>query len=348
MLPCNQLATALLILGFSRVSIVKGIGLPLDQMPEPCLPEQFNDLIPALRSKTDGYAALVYHLCKLGAEVTGGVVHISQDALIAQKVHQFSLSSSREREFRDLGGTGKGLLGLEGMLRKLGGLQEGFVETVLLPQMHHAIGRLSIFHNHDTDDTDSHPELPNDSEAFELIAKMKIHSNAQSVSTGKTILREVKKATYALPPIADDLVALNRKFTTFKKNMESVVTNSSTSLAAMKKGIKTLPLPMSSSSSSSSRMSTPIPGTSTVFQSISRSRSLSSNEDQAKKSITPPIITTTTNNNNMNTSATNTSTNNTNTSTNTSANNSNAWIWVDSIQKLIPTFGSLSLNQNKH
>jgi len=350
MLPCNQLATALLILGFSRVSIVKGIGLPLDQMPEPCLPEQFNDLIPALRSKTDGYAALVYHLCKLGAEVTGGVVHISQDALIAQKVHQFSLSSSREREFRDLGGTGKGLLGLEGMLRKLGGLQEGFVETVLLPQMHHAIGRLSIFHNHDNDDTDSHPELPNDSEAFELIAKMKIHSNAQSVSTGKTILREVKKATYALPPIADDLVALNRKFTTFKKNMETVVTNSSTSLAAMKRGIKTLPLPMSSSSSSSSssRMSTPIPGTSTVFQSISRSRSLSSNEDQAKKSITPPIITTTTNTS-TNTSATSTSTNNpnNNNNTNTSAN-TNAWIWVDSIQKLIPTFGSLSLNQNKH
>ena len=354
MLPCNQLATALLILGFSRVSIVKGIGLPLDQMPEPCLPEQFNDLIPALRSKTDGYAALVYHLCKLGAEVTGGVVHISQDALIAQKVHQFSLSSSREREFRDLGGTGKGLLGLEGMLRKLGGLQEGFVETVLLPQMHHAIGRLSIFHNHDNDDTDSHPELPNDSEAFELIAKMKIHSNAQSVSTGKTILREVKKATYALPPIADDLVALNRKFTTFKKNMESVVTNSSTSLAAMKKGIKTLPLPISSSSSS--RMPTPIPGTSTVFQSISRSRSLSSNEDQAKKSITPPIITTTTNNNNMNTSAANTSTNtNTNTNNNNNNNNNNnatnhpaSWVWVDSLQKLIPTFGSLSLNQNKH
>jgi len=83
-----------------------------------------------------------------------------------------------------LGGTGKGLLGLEGMLRKLGGLQEGFVETVLLPQMHHAIGRLSIFHNHEPDDNESHPELPNDSEAFELIAKMKIHSNAQSVSTG--------------------------------------------------------------------------------------------------------------------------------------------------------------------
>lgn len=94
-LPCNQLATALLILGFSRVSIIKGTGLPLDQMPDPCLPEQFHDLMPALRSKTDGYAALVYNLCKLGAVVTNGVVHISQDALIAQKVHQFSLSSSR-------------------------------------------------------------------------------------------------------------------------------------------------------------------------------------------------------------------------------------------------------------
>ena len=77
MLPCNQLATALLILGFSRVSIVKGIGLPLDQMPDPCLPEQFNDLIPALRSKTDGYAALVYHLCKLGAVVTGFINIVS-------------------------------------------------------------------------------------------------------------------------------------------------------------------------------------------------------------------------------------------------------------------------------
>ena len=93
----------------------------------------------------------------------------------------------RERD-RDLGGTGKGLLGLEGMLRKLGGLQEGFVETVLLPQMHHAIGRLSIFHNHEPGDNESHPELPNDSEAFELIAKMKIHSNAQSVSTGNYML----------------------------------------------------------------------------------------------------------------------------------------------------------------
>jgi hypothetical protein len=272
----------------------------------------------------------------LGAEVTGGVVHISQDALIAQKVHQFSLSSSREREFRDIGGTGKGILGLEGMLRKLGGLQEGFVETVLLPQMHHAIGRLSIFHNHDNDDTDSHPELPNDSEAFELIAKMKIHSNAQSVSTGKTILREVKKATYALPPIADDLVALNRKFASFKKNMDSVMVNSGTSIVAMKKGIKTLPLPTASASASSSlsssRIPTPVP---TVFQSISRSRSLSSNDQD--KSITPPV--TATANNNMSASAANTSTNN---------NNSNAWTWVDGIQKLIPTFGSMSLNQNKH
>lgn len=70
-LPSNQLATALLVLGFSRVSIIKGIGLPFDQMPDSCLPEQFHDLIPALRSKTDGYAALVYHLCKLGAVVTG-------------------------------------------------------------------------------------------------------------------------------------------------------------------------------------------------------------------------------------------------------------------------------------
>jgi hypothetical protein len=75
-LPSNQLATALLVLGFSRVSIIKGVGLPFDQMPDPCLPEQFHDLIPALRSKTDGYAALVYHLCKLGAVVTGTVFFV--------------------------------------------------------------------------------------------------------------------------------------------------------------------------------------------------------------------------------------------------------------------------------
>lgn len=237
------------------------------------------------------------------------------------------------------------MLGLEGMLRKLGGLQEGFVETVLLPQMHHAIGRLSIFHSHEPSDNESHPELPNDSEAFELIAKMKIHSNTQSVSTGKTVLREVKKATYALPPIADDLVALNRKFATFKKNLDACGEQTDSALVGMLEGIKTLPLSSSSlsaiSSTNSSRVPTPIIS---VLQFVSRSRSLSSTES---------IIGQQTSGNNNISATCNISSASANTTTNTKSTNipntnTSSWIYIEGIQKLIPSFGSLSLNQNKH
>lgn len=226
------------------------------------------------------------------------------------------------------------------MLRKLGGLQEGFVETVLLPQMHHAIGRLSIFHNHEPDENESHPELPNNSEAFELITKMKTHSNAQSLSTGKMVLREVKKATYALPPIADDLVALNRKFATFKKNIDSVLSQSETALVDMKSGIKILPLPSSSTLSSSnnnSRIPTPV---TSIFQSISRSRSLSSNERDTTLDFKNDIKTNTeTNTNNISSSTTSSN----------KASSVNTTSWVEGFQKLIPSFGSLSLNQSsKH
>lgn len=142
---------------------------------------------------------------------------------------------------------GKGILGLEDMLRRLGGLHEEFLETVLLPQMHHAIGRLSVFtsHTYDTSavgstssggavggassvgDGPTHGHIP------ELLSKLKLHSTAQSVSNGKGILREVKRATYTLAPVADDVTALQKKFLSLKKGLDAAVALSTAAVTAL-------------------------------------------------------------------------------------------------------------------
>ena len=47
-------------------------------------------------------------------------------------------------------------------------------------------------------------------------------------------MREVKRATYTLAPVADDVVALHKKFSTLSKNLETSCTMSSNAVRALK------------------------------------------------------------------------------------------------------------------
>jgi len=79
MLPQNQLANALLILGFSHVCVLKGAALaPAEAVAAALeLPPQLQSLAPALRSRSDGFSALVYALVHVGC----GVVTAPQENL---------------------------------------------------------------------------------------------------------------------------------------------------------------------------------------------------------------------------------------------------------------------------
>jgi hypothetical protein len=84
MLPQNQLANALLVLGFSHVCVLKGVAMSASELqatwPEggdcpSLLPEhqqQLQGLRSALCSRTDGFAALVYSLLQAGCNLVAG------------------------------------------------------------------------------------------------------------------------------------------------------------------------------------------------------------------------------------------------------------------------------------
>jgi len=120
------------------------------------------------------------------------------------------------------------MVGLEGILRKLGGGKEGFVETVLLPQMHSALDRFYTgFEGSSSSRPSKPPKLPKFQEGFEcslgndVIAKMFGHCNTQSSTNGKSVLKELKKATVALPAVASDVVSLQKKIAALRRNMEA-------------------------------------------------------------------------------------------------------------------------------
>ena len=73
-LPHNHLATALLVLGFSHVCVLKGEGLTQAEADAAAVqfPKPLEALAPALRSNTDGFASLVFHLLRSGCECDAG------------------------------------------------------------------------------------------------------------------------------------------------------------------------------------------------------------------------------------------------------------------------------------
>ena len=96
LLPTNQLAMALLMLGLSHVCVVCGANLAEPNMK--VLPPQLQSLRGPLGSKTDGHAALVYELMLRGAVVgSGPTVHIPQDLELSAKVGAFVTRQSDER-----------------------------------------------------------------------------------------------------------------------------------------------------------------------------------------------------------------------------------------------------------
>jgi len=120
MLPQNQLANALLVLGFSHVCVLKGAGMSPDELQGAffSLPSHpLHSLSSALTSRTDGFAALVYSLLLAGctlapsegdqAQAGSFVVEAPHDTALAEKIgRHFALQ--RATTDRDGGGAGAG------------------------------------------------------------------------------------------------------------------------------------------------------------------------------------------------------------------------------------------------
>lgn len=98
----NRLATALLVLGFSHVCVLKGAQMSSTTIANSLpFPSQLAALTPALCSKTDGHSALIYNLLKCGATISltndssrsvtpiSVLILVPQDAAIASKVALF-------------------------------------------------------------------------------------------------------------------------------------------------------------------------------------------------------------------------------------------------------------------
>ena len=59
-----------------------------------------------------------------------------------------------------------------------------------------------------------------------MMAALKAQSSAQSRVSGKQVLKSVRRASYSMAPIADDLISLEKKMKTLRNSLRSAAMDS--------------------------------------------------------------------------------------------------------------------------
>ncbi len=249
----QKFAAALIVLGFSRISVVTGLGLDLDQHAlidgnivirssnstgltvrdylETSLPEVMRPTILSLSSLKDGHTALSYCLYQCAVTIDEkGVLYIPQDGVLTQKVNQFALARSHEKLYEDDGSGDNKLSQLKNILSILGGIHDDFVEQTFFPQVNNAMSKLTDavakldnftgYSTSQSEDTISNPVLYIKKLKSELVN----NSVLQSVDNGKSVAKELKQGTYHLAPIADDIHDVEIRLKSLRNNLVNIHT----------------------------------------------------------------------------------------------------------------------------
>jgi hypothetical protein len=214
----------------------------------------------------DAHTALIIYLWKYGARLVDGAVRVPLDSILTQKVHQFSLTqrstdsiatqanpfiklydildhNMKNYELKTLNKPDKlsepqGMLALEHLLRRLGGMHENFLETVLLPQMHHAVGKIASIGKGNQGVNEIYGNTPQASPHMkfrrssfirqsydplieDLLGQLQYHSLAQSKMNSKFFLKDVKNVNYRMGSIADDIISLRKKMATIHNALDA-------------------------------------------------------------------------------------------------------------------------------
>ncbi len=201
---CKQLAASLLILGFPHVSIVA--ACPLHRQTR-----GFID---------NGFSCLFHELLDCGVANESGVLRLPQDIVLAHKVHQFSYSSDEksksENEFvlSNSSASLENVFALDGLLRKLGGLQDGFIESVLLRQKCDSPNKTTAI-------SSGGPASNTYCSAVDaILSRIQSHASTQSRANGKLVLNECRRVIYPIAPIADDTISLHKKIRYAQSNID--------------------------------------------------------------------------------------------------------------------------------
>ena len=249
----QKFAAALIVLGFSRISVVTGLGLDLDQPAildgniivrakdstgltvrqylETSLPEVMNPVILRLSSLKDGHSALSYCLYQCAVTVDEkGILYAPKDGVLTQKVNQFALARSHNKLYEDGGGSDSRLLQLKNILTILGGIHDDFVERTFFPQVNNAMSKLTDAVAK-LDNFTGYSTSANDKSNINPVVYMKklnseltSNSTSQSVENGKAFTKELKQGIYHLAPLADDIHDVENKLKALRNSLINIHT----------------------------------------------------------------------------------------------------------------------------
>lgn len=246
----RRVALALILLGFPRVSVIRGESLSIVPSPLPYILTVYpKDRKHPLLGDSDGGAALVYRLWKKGAEIsTEGVIHVPEDAVLARQARQFTAriyennsSPIRQKLFLSMGGVGETFaesIILPSLMELTGGLSQGLEEsTNFLKNMISWGGEKGGAAARDI----SRTRITSSNQSFsppinkksipvsiskastlekDVVDKLHYHSTQQSIECGKIFCSKVQDCTSMISSIERDLTELQLRFLSLRSKLE--------------------------------------------------------------------------------------------------------------------------------
>eukprot|EP01041_Mallomonas_annulata_P006453 gene6453-13036_t len=246
----NAFAHTLIRLGFPRISVVGGEGLP--SVPS-ALPVPLKDIRQGLASSRDGTAALAFRLWMRGTPVSPlGVLQVPEDAVLIHRARRFASASQQTsvHSTRRVGGKaglplmdnsgGGGTLSLAALRQYVGseGMDfltrgsDGIMETLqgltrtassqrsILSEFIGEGGGLKetvTVSGTGSSDEVVRRDVPS---LLILVRQLRMLSRGQSVESGKHLLRTVQVSTASLVTVADSMGVLRQRCVALRGRVE--------------------------------------------------------------------------------------------------------------------------------
>jgi hypothetical protein len=235
-LPQFRLATALLMLGFSRVSVIRGYFDTVSDGSVDDIPDIVPNMKRCLQRRNDGFCSLLYNLhFKFGAPIDNGVVKVCQDILIAEKVRRFYLSSlskvvsrSNNAVTHDLFSSrlvGISVNEIGNMLRSLSGFKSDFLESILQNNFNSYILSSTVASQDANPPSTQNKRKEEESEKLGPYTDLINRASAQSEETGEIVSKSVNELSGKFSKTHQDLLVLKNKFIEWKRGFDIVSMN---------------------------------------------------------------------------------------------------------------------------
>lgn len=247
-----RLATALLVLGFSRVSVILGYDATIHGHPIPSENIFLRDIIQGLHLRNHSFSSLCYNLCVInGATVENGIVLVPQDILLAERTRRFFLSGEQYWSNLSVGNNTQTsnyklqqfsndipltIANVEDFLQFLNGFDGSFMEVLL--QWHSIRETSSILFDSQVIVNESFPSVRYISRDKRHRKYLQTRITTQKRLTGYSLSKEVKNVSSNIlikTALVADLDSLKVKFLRWKDGFDFISRGSSDLLSSFQK-----------------------------------------------------------------------------------------------------------------